>query len=103
LGKLIGTAYNTKTTFEVATASVEEKRPQANQAEKAERRLPILLADHRQEGTTFRDSMETLFSYGTRFPRIMKNHLVASQTEAMLNVFLDIPCFFSEVELELFL
>jgi hypothetical protein len=63
LDKLLETASNTKTAFKAATASVKEKRPQADQAKRAELRSSILLANHRLNGTTFTNSMKAWFNY----------------------------------------
>jgi hypothetical protein len=104
LGKILETASNTKTAFEAATASVREKFPLADQAERAELRSKILLAVHRQNGTTFTNTMEAWFHYQDWVhPDTIETRLVGSQMEAMLYVFLDIPYFFSKVKLELFL
>jgi hypothetical protein len=104
LGKIIATASDTMTAFEAATASVREKRPLADQAQRAELLSTILLAGHRMNGTTFTNSMKAWFNYQDWVhPDTNETRLVGSQTEAILYAFFDIPCFFSKVELELFL
>jgi hypothetical protein len=104
LGKIVATAYDTKIALEAATASVREKRPLADQAERAEQRSTILLASHRMNGTTFTNTMKAWFNYQTWVhPGTNDTCLVGSHTEAILYVFFDLPCFFSKVELELFL
>jgi hypothetical protein len=55
-------------------------------------------------GTTFTNTMKEWFDYQTWVhPATNDTRLVGSQTEAILYVFFDILCFFSKVELELFL
>jgi hypothetical protein len=104
LGKIVATASGTKTALEAATASVREKRPLADQADRAEQRSTCLLASHRMNGTTFTNTMKEWFDYQTWVhPETNDTHLVGPQTEAILYVFFDIPCFFSKVELENFL
>jgi hypothetical protein len=98
LGKIVATASGTKIALEAATA---EKCPLADQAERAEQRLTCLLASHRINGTTFTNTMKAWFNYQTWVhPGTNDTRLVGSQTEAILYVFFDIPCFFSKVELE---
>jgi hypothetical protein len=104
LGKILATASDTKTAFEAATASVREKRPLADQAERAELCSTILLAGHRQNGTTLTNTMKAWFNYQDWVhPNTIETRLVGSQTEALLYIFLDIQSFFSRVKLELFL
>jgi hypothetical protein len=104
LGKIVSTSYDTKIALEAATASIREKRPLADQAEKAEQRSTFLLASHRMNGTTFTNTMKAWFNYQTWVhPGTNDTRLVGSQTEAILYVFFNILCFFSKVELELFL
>jgi hypothetical protein len=104
LGKIVATASDTKIALEAATASVREKRPLADQADRVEQRSTRLLASHRMNGTTFTNTMKEWFDYQTWVhPATNDTRLVGSQTEAILYVFFDIPCFFSKVELELFL
>jgi hypothetical protein len=104
LGKIVATASDTTTSFEAATASVREKRPLADQVERAEQRSTILLAGHRMNGSTFTNTMKAWFNYQDWVhPDTNETRLVGSQTEAILYVFFNIPCFFSRAELELFL
>jgi hypothetical protein len=104
LGKIVATASDTKIALEAATASVREKRPLADQAERAEKCLTCLLASHRMNGTTFTNTMKEWFKYQTWVhPCNKDNRLIGPQTEAILYVFFDILCFFSKVELENFL
>jgi hypothetical protein len=104
LGKIVETTSDTKKAFEAATTSAREKRPQADQAERAELRLSILLTGHRMNGTTFTNTTKAWFNYQDWVhPDTIETRLVGSQTEAILYVFFNIPCFFSKVELELFL
>jgi hypothetical protein len=80
------------------------KRPLADQAERVEKRLICLLANHRMNGTTFTNTMKEWFEYQDWVqPDTNETRLVGPQTEAILYVFFDIPCFFSRAELELFL
>jgi hypothetical protein len=104
LGKIIATASDTKMALEAATASIREKRPLADQAERAEQRSTILLASHRMNGTTFTNTMKAWFNYQDWVhPGTNETRLVGSQTEAILYVFFNIPYFFSRAELEFFL
>jgi hypothetical protein len=90
--------------LEAATASVREKCPLADQAERVEQRSTILLASHRMNGTTFTNTMEAWFNYQDWVhPDTNETRIVGSRTEAILYVFFDIPYFFSRAELELFL
>jgi hypothetical protein len=98
LGKIVATASDTTIALEVANASVREKCPLADQAERAENRLTCLLASHRMNGTTFTNTMKEWFEYQTWVHPCNKDtRLVGSQTEAILYVFFDIPCFFLKV------
>jgi hypothetical protein len=55
-------------------------------------------------GATFTNTMKEWFKYQTWVHPCNKDtRLVGTQTEAILYVFFDIPCFFSKVELENFL
>jgi hypothetical protein len=65
LGKIVATASDTKIALEAVNASVREKRPLADQAERAEKRLTCLLASHRMNGTTFTNTMKEWFDYQT--------------------------------------
>jgi hypothetical protein len=85
LGKIIATASDTTTAFEAATASVREKRPLADQAERVEQHLTILLAGHRMSGSTFTNTMKAWFNYQDWVhANTNETHLVGSQTEAIL-------------------
>jgi hypothetical protein len=104
MGKIVATASDTKKALQAATASVREKCPLADQADRAEQRSTCLLASHRMNGTAFTNTMKAWFDYQTWVhPATNDTRLVGTQTEAILYVFFDIPCFFSKVELELFL
>jgi hypothetical protein len=55
-------------------------------------------------GTTFTNTMKEWFEYQDWVhPDTNETRLVGPQTEAILYVLFDIPCFFSRAELELFL
>jgi hypothetical protein len=57
-------------------------------------------------GTTFTNTMKAWFNINYQdwvHPNTIETRLVGSQTEAILYVFYDIPCFFSKVELDPFL
>jgi hypothetical protein len=104
LGKIVATASDTKIALEAANASVRENRPLADQAETSEKRLTCLLTSHRMNSTTFTNTMKEWFEYQTWVhPCNKETRLVGTQTEAILYIFFDILCFFSKVELELFL
>ena len=104
LGKILEDADSAKTALEAATVSVKLKLPQTTQAEIAELRSSIILESHRTKGKAFKDANKSWFEYENWVhPNCKDNRRVGPQTEAILYVFYDLPCFFSKTELELFL
>jgi hypothetical protein len=79
------------------------KRKAARYAEtKATLRSTILLECHRSNGKVFMTAMKTYYEFSD-WKSTKDTHNIGPQTEAILLVFYDIPWFFSQMELEVFL
>jgi hypothetical protein len=79
----------------------EEKVASDAEAE-ATRRSSILLECHRSNGKVFMTTMKTYYEFSD-WKSTKDTRNIGPQTEAILLVFYDIPCFFSQTELEVFL
>jgi hypothetical protein len=97
---------NGKHTSRSITNTSTTKENQAKTAKKAEdkatHRSQILLDAHRSNGKVFTTGMKAFYDY-TEWKIIKDNHNICSQTEAILCVFFNFPCFLSRTELEVFL
>jgi hypothetical protein len=69
---------------------------------KATLRSTILLECHQSYGKPFMTEMKEYYEFSD-WKSTKDNHNIGPQTEAILLVFYDIPCFFSQTELEFFL
>jgi hypothetical protein len=87
---------------QIATESTT-KENQAKEAKKAEDKATfqsqILLDAHRSNGKVFTTGMKAFYNF-TEWKTIKDIRNIGSQTEAILCVFFDFPCFFSWTELE---
>jgi hypothetical protein len=83
-----------------------EKEIKAKKAKETENKATfgshILLEAHRTNGKVFTTAMKAFYDY-TEWKTIKENCNIGSQTEAILCVFFDLPCFFSRTELQVFL
>jgi hypothetical protein len=82
----------------------EEKAASGVEA-KATHRSTILLECHRSNGKVFMSAMKKFYKFSNwkSTKSTKENRDIGPQTEAILLVFYNIPCFFSQVELEIFL
>jgi hypothetical protein len=85
---------------------LEKKVTEANNAREVEAmaalRSEVQLECHRSSGKAFIKAMKTWYKF-SEWKSTNNNHNIGPQTEAILLVFFDIPCFFSRMELEVFL
>jgi hypothetical protein len=65
-------------------------------------RSEVQLECHRSSGKAFIRAMKTWYKF-SEWKSTNNNCNIGLQTEAILLVFFDIPCFFSRTELEVFL
>jgi hypothetical protein len=98
-------AATAKMELKTATAVATAKDSQAKPEEKVKQRSQILLKSHRERGLIFTNSMKKSFEYEEAWvhPETSDNRKVSIQTEAILYVIYDLPCFFSRAKLEVFL
>jgi hypothetical protein len=83
---------------------VKEKKNELLLAKNVEKCTRILLTAHREGGRTFTKAMKERYDYKDWVHLSNKDkRLVGKQTEAILYVLYDLPCFFSKAELEVFL
>jgi hypothetical protein len=93
---------------EIATimAQLLEKRTKGKAASDAEAkatlRSTILIECHRSNGKVFMTTMKKYYKFSD-WKSTKDNRNIGPQTEAILLVFYDIPCFFSQMELRVFL
>jgi hypothetical protein len=85
---------------------LDEKVTEANKAKYLEAtaalRSKVQLECHRSSGKAFIKAMKTWYKF-SGWKTTNNNRNIGPQTEAILLVLFDIPCFFSRVELEVFL
>jgi hypothetical protein len=87
-------------------AQLLEKRTKGKSARDAEAKVilrsTILLKCLRSNGKVFMMAIKKFYKFSD-WKSTKDNHNIGPQTEAILLVFYDLPCFFSRTELELFL
>jgi hypothetical protein len=79
-----------------------EEKVASDEEAKATLRSTILLECHRSNGKVFMTAMKKFYKF-SNWKSTKDNHNIGPQTEAILLVFYDIPCFFSQTELDVFL
>jgi hypothetical protein len=79
-----------------------EEKAASDAVAEATHRSSILLEYHRSNGKVFMRTMKTYYEFSD-WKSTKDSRNIGPQTEAILLVFYDIPCFFSQMELEVFL
>jgi hypothetical protein len=110
IAERIDTLLETATPLHKAIKKIEtqldEKVTEANNARQAEAmvalRSEVQLECHRSSGKAFIKAMKTWYKF-SEWKTTNNNRNIGPQTEAILLVLFDIPCFFSRTELEVFL
>jgi hypothetical protein len=104
LDELLDKVATAKLAFKAASALVKEKRTELSHARQAEKSTSILLTTHREGGRTFTKAMKAKYEYKDWVhPTSKDKRFVGKQTEAILYVQYNLPCFFSKAKLEVFL
>jgi hypothetical protein len=104
LDELLDKAATVKPAVKAALVLVKEKKIELSLARNAEKCTSILLTAHREGGHTFTKAMKACYEYKDWVhPTNKDKRFVGKQTEAILYVLYDLPCYFSRAELEVFL
>jgi hypothetical protein len=103
---LLETATPLHEVIQKIQTQLDERVTEANNAKQLEAtaalRSKVQLEFHRSSGKAFIKAMKTWYSF-SEWKTTNNNHNIGPQTEAILLVLFDIPCFFSRKELEVFL
>jgi hypothetical protein len=109
IDNLITAASTIREEIVTIMAQLLEKHTKAKEAREAETkatlRSTILLECHQSNGKVFMTAMKKFYEFSNwKSTKSTKdNRNIGPQTEAILLVFYDIPCFFSRTELKIFL
>jgi hypothetical protein len=103
LDELLDKAATVKLAVKAAHVLVDDKKIELSLARNVEKCTSILLTAHREGGQTFTKAMKAFYKYKdwVHLSNTDKR-LVGKQTEAILYVLYNLPCFFSEAKLEIF-
>jgi hypothetical protein len=104
LDELLDKAATVKLAVKAAHVPVKDKKIEISLTRNVEKCTSILLTAHREGGRTFTKAMKACYEYKdwVHLSNTDKR-LVGRQTEAILYVLYDLPCYFSKAELEIFL